>query len=427
MVALTHDVATTPELRSLASASHSLALPEHIGTRANTSPFATVIVPTRNEAGNVPLLLQRLYPVLDRWPAEIIFVDDSDDDTPNIIRHESRASPLPVRLIHRNREEASGGLGGAVVAGMRAARGTWVVIMDGDLQHPPEVIPDLLREGIRSSRNMVIANRYCEGGSAGSFSFLRLCMSKGSTLAAKTFFPRRMRNVDDPMTGFFLVRRDALNIDDLHPNGFKILVEIVARTPNLRVGSVPFVFGERHAGTSKASLREGLRFLELLCTLRFGTSFTRFTSFSAVGISGLAVNTILLAFWTDMVGLYYMLSLVLAAQGSSIWNFLFSEHLVFRSIHRREGEVGRAAKFLIMNNIALLARGPIVFGLTSMLGVHYLVSNVLSMAVLLIVRYVLADSFIWKPRQAAKPLLPCLAPSDLSTVTGQPHHREASS
>ena len=308
---------------------------------------------------------------------------------------------------------------------MRAARGTWMVVMDGDLQHPPDVIPDMLAFAIADERDLIVANRYCEGGSAGTFSATRLLMSKSSTIAAKALFPSRLRDIDDPMTGFFLVRRDAIDLDTLRPNGFKILLEIVARTPQLRVGSVPFVFGERHAGESKASFREGMRFLNLLCTLRFGPGFTKFASFGAVGVSGLIVNTLLLAFWADIAGLYYMFGLLLATQGSSLWNFFLSEHVVFSSVHRREGEVGRLAMFLIMNNIALLARGPIVYVLTSIIGVNYLASNVASMVVLLILRFALADSFIWKPRPADSPLAPILAPVDYPAASGRMQDGEA--
>lgn len=403
------------------------ASPDHPDRHAVAPCFVSVIIPTRNEAGNIPFLLDKLRPVLARWPSEIIFVDDSEDDTPSVIRHERETYDLPVHLIHRPKGSRAGGLGGAVVEGMRAARGTWMIVMDGDLQHPPEIIPSLVEEGINGNRDLVVANRYCKGGDAHSFSVPRLLLSKGSTFAAKTFFPARLRDIDDPMTGFFAVRRGAVDLESFRPNGFKILLEIAARTPHLSVGSVPFHFGERHAGESKASLREGLRFISLLCTLRFGQGFTRFASFGVVGISGLVVNTVLLALWTDLVGLYYMFSLVLAAQGSSLWNFFFSEHVVFSAVHRREGEIGRAAMFLIMNNLALIARGPIVYCLTSIVGINYLVSNVLSMVALLLVRYAVADSFIWKPRQAKQPLVHGLAPSGLSIVTGHMHDGETSS
>lgn len=375
----------------------------------------TIVVPTRNESGNVAPLLARIDPVIGHLSAEVIFVDDSTDGTPDVITAEVPNHVLPVRLIHRQPEQRTGGLGGAVLEGMRAARGHWIVVMDGDLQHPPELLPTLFTKALDEHMDLVIASRYCDDGSASSFNAIRSFVSRGSTIAAKAMFPRRLHNVDDPMTGFFLIRRDAIDLDALQPNGFKILLEIVARTPRLRIGSVPFEFGERHSGESKASIREGFRFLSLLLSLRMGPWLTRFTHFGLVGVSGLVVNTLALAFFTETVGLFYMMSLLLATQASTLWNFGLSEYWVFKDMHRNGGQNGRAVKFFAMNNLALLGRGPIVFGLTSLIGMNYLLSNVISMAVLLVLRYILADSLIWKVNTSGSSAMP-LAPQQQEAV-----------
>jgi dolichol-phosphate mannosyltransferase len=392
---------------------------------APSNPWAdtmdlSIIIPTRNEAGNIAQLLRRLEPVVSKRAVEIIFVDDSTDDTPQTINDAAVTYLRPIRLIHRLPDQRVGGLGGAVLEGMRAARGHWLIVMDGDLQHPPELIPHLLQRALDRSSDLVVASRYCEDGSASSFSLTRSLLSKSSTWAAKAVFPGRLRRVDDPMSGFFLVRRGALDLNTLRPNGFKILLDIVARTPNLSISSVPFQFGERYAGESKASLKEGMRFLNLLLTLRFGPGFLRFSQFGLVGVSGLLVNTLLLAFWTETIGLYYMLSLVLATQGSSLWNFYLSELWVFRRTEHRGSQLSRGALFLAMNNLALLARGPLVFLLTSFLGMNYLLSNVTSMAVLLLIRYAVADSLIWKLR----PVDAVAAPAAIPVI---PQEHEAAS
>ncbi|MGB3307137.1 MAG: glycosyltransferase family 2 protein [Thermomicrobiales bacterium] len=372
---------------------------EHIKPR-HVSPVLSVIIPTRNEAGNIAQLLRRIEPVAaghpQLQPFEVIFVDDSTDDTPEVIQLSRDAYRWPIRLIHRPPERRVGGLGGAVLEGMRAAEGTWMVVMDGDLQHPPELIPDLLRQAEQGPCDLVVASRYCADGSASSFNRIRSFVSQGSTMAAKALFPIRLRHVNDPMSGFFLVRRGALDLETLRPNGFKILLEIVARTPGLRIGSVPFSFGERYAGRSKASLREGFRYLQLLGMLRLGPSVTRFGQFGLVGISGLVVNSLLLALFTETFGIYYLISLLLATQGSSLWNFYLSEYWVFRRSELTRSRLYRGAFFLLMNNVALLARAPIVYVLTSMLGVNYLISNVISMVVLLVLRFAIADSVIWR-------------------------------
>jgi dolichol-phosphate mannosyltransferase len=377
------------------------------------TPDLTVIIPTRNEAGNVEPLLERIGPVISNLSAEVIFVDDSTDDTPDVVLGARSGFSHAIRLIHREPEQRVGGLGGAVLEGMREAHGHWLIVMDGDLQHPPELFPKLFQKALDERLDLVLASRYCDGGKSESFSVTRSILSRGSTYAAKALFPKRLHHVDDPMTGFFLVRRSALNLDILHPNGFKILLEIVTRTPNLRVGSVPFEFGERHAGESKASLREGMRFLSLLLSLRLGSAVTRFGQFGLVGISGLLVNTVMMAFFTEALGIHYMASLVLATQGSTLWNFWWSEKWVFGKSTGAPGQLGRATTFLVMNNAALLIRGPMVFYMTSLFGINYLVSNVLSMAVLLVLRFALADSLIWRvgsaPAYGTEPPHPAVA------------------
>ena len=107
----------------------------------------TVVVPTRNEAGNVGPLVRRVGDAARPFVDEVIFVDDSDDQTPQVIERVAENSDFSVRLIHREGSERAGGLGSAVLTGMRAAKNDWVLVMDGDLQHPPELIPEMTRSG----------------------------------------------------------------------------------------------------------------------------------------------------------------------------------------------------------------------------------------------------------------------------------------
>lgn len=230
----------------------------------------TVVVPTRNEHDNIAVLVHRIVTGLPRG-GEIIFVDDSDDATPEQIRAVAPSAGLAgwaVRLAHRPPGERDGGLGGAVVAGMRASDRPWICVLDADLQHPPEVIGELLTTGRRGQADLVIASRRAAAGSAHGFGALRRAVSQSSTTVAKALFPHRLRAVTDPMSGFFLVRRRAINVEALRPLGFKILLELVVAVPGLRVAEVGFAFGTRHAGESKASWREGLAYLRHLAQLR---------------------------------------------------------------------------------------------------------------------------------------------------------------
>jgi len=128
----------------------------------------TVIVPTRNEAGNIQPLLERLKKSLAATPAEVLFVDDSTDVTDEVVRAVGRTSGLAVRLLHRSSEQRTGGLSGAVIAGFHEAHGTWAVVMDGDLQHPPELAPKLVAVGqSRGSISSLPAGRRNPGARTG--------------------------------------------------------------------------------------------------------------------------------------------------------------------------------------------------------------------------------------------------------------------
>ncbi len=267
--------------------------------------------------------------------------------------------------------------------------------MDADLQHPPEAIPTLLAKVRDENVDVGVASRYCESGEADGLNVVRSAISRGTTTAAKALFHRPLATVTDPMSGFFIVRRDALDIDGLHPRGFKILLEILVRHPSLSRAEVAYRFAERTAEESKASLREGFRYLSHLLELRFGEGTMRFARFASVGASGIIVNLLLLTMLTELVGLHYLISVALATQGSSLWNFGLTESWVFGGRSSRRTQRSRLLMFLGVNNTALLVRGPLIFVLTSVLAIHYAVSTLLSLLILSVVRYVVSDSWIW--------------------------------
>ncbi|MBX6342296.1 MAG: GtrA family protein, partial [Thermomicrobiaceae bacterium] len=197
------------------------------------------------------------------------------------------------------------------------------------------------------------------------------------------------------LSGFFLLRRAAIDLDRLHPQGFKILLEILVRHPGLRVAEVGYGFGIRAAGTSKASLREAARYLSLLVSLRFGEDALRFARFAAVGASGLVVNTLALALIVRHLGVHYLLGVVLATQVSTLWLFGLTEVWVYADRGRGRQRFGRMLAYFAMNNAALSLRGPAVYALTSLAGLYYLVSNVVSLVALTVLRFAIADSWIW--------------------------------
>lgn len=229
----------------------------------------TVIVPTRNERDNIAELIRRIASLEDDRITTVIVVDDSDDDTPQIVERVASSSSLNVVLDHRPPDEQTGGLGGAVVRGLRAVNTPWACVMDADLQHPPELIPQMLAKATEVGAGLVVGTRYSNNGSASNFNGWRLGISRVFTAMASLLFPRRVGRISDPMSGFFVIRPDRLELSRLRPDGYKILMEILVRHPAIgTVAEVGFEFGERFAGESKASMREGMRFLRQLVMSR---------------------------------------------------------------------------------------------------------------------------------------------------------------
>src|SRR5512143_1718758 len=332
-----------------------------------TSYEITLVIPTRNEAGNIEPLLMRIHQALKGVPTEVVFVDDSTDETPEVIGKLQSWFPLHISLIHRPKEQRKNGLGGAVVEGFKSARATWVCVMDADLQHPPEMIPRLLRQAQKTGADVVMGSRLAPGGDASSLGFKRMLISQVFALTTRITFPQRLRTVTDPLTGFFLTRRAALKAEELKPDGFKILLEILVSHPHLKVSEVPIQFGYRNAGESKASVSETIKFFRGLFRLRLAgqQSFLRFLF---VGLSGLVVNSAALAAFTELGGSHYVISAAIATQVSTLWNFGLTEWWVFGKREAGRSFVQRLVSFLVMNNLMLLLRGPLITGMVGGLG-----------------------------------------------------------
>ena len=370
---------------------------------ANQNDLAvSVVVPTRNEAGNVRPLLTAIRNAFYGRSIEVVFVDDSTDETPKAVLAAAEEFPFQhVTLIHRAPEERAGGLGTAVVLGLRSARAEYACVMDGDLQHPADVVPQLLKAAIEKQADLVVATRRNENSRVTGLSTARNMISKGLDLIARVMFPKQLRGVSDPLTGFFLVKVKALNLDALRPNGFKILMEILVRNPDLKKAEVPFHFGERLSGESKASASEAWKYLNLLWTMRFGsTAIMRFVEFAVIGFSGIFVNSLALYLATDKLHIFLYYSVALATVVSTVWNFSLTEALVYRKQKRAAGVAGRFGMFFVMNSIALALRTPMIYLMTTLMGVHYVISNLVSLVVLTVLRFLLADNLIWGQKKS---------------------------
>jgi dolichol-phosphate mannosyltransferase len=228
----------------------------------NSQPekFALVI-PTLNEAGNIPTLFQRVQAALApvNIDYELIVVDDnSQDGTAAVVREHSALDPR-IRLLVRKGER---GLAGAVIHGWKHTDANWLGVIDADLQHPPEILPELLTS-IRHGNDIAIASRYVTKNSVTNWNKMRQLISRCGTLATVPLQRPGLR-IKDPLAGFFVVRRECIEGIDLQPQGFKILLEILVRGRIRKAQEIPFQFSQRHAGASKADVKVALQYLSLL-------------------------------------------------------------------------------------------------------------------------------------------------------------------
>jgi dolichol-phosphate mannosyltransferase len=354
----------------------------------------SVIVPTFNEGPNVAELVRRTTDAMAGHVVEVIFVDDSTDDTPDVIRAVAANATIPVRLIHR--DDPVGGLGGAVVEGIKAAASDRCVVMDGDLQHPPEVIADLLARAERGDVDVVVASRYIAGGTSdGLANAVRTAVSRASTLLTKAMFPKKLHNCSDPMTGFFLVDRRALEVETLQPRGFKILLEILARK-QMRIAEVPFSFAARFAGESKASFSQGMRFLLQLTMLRFG----RMSAFALVGGLGALANLAIM--WAlQMAGVQYIIAAVIASVVTIVANFLALEYLVFADMRAESGLMRhRFVKSFTFNGVEAIVRIPVIWVLVSQAHIQSVLAAALTLIAAFVVRFVFHALVVYAPKKS---------------------------
>jgi len=311
---------------------------EPCAPEASAGPLLSVIVPTFNEALNIAELVGRLTRLLDARFGEryeIIVVDDnSPDRTWELAQSLETASPQ-LRVMRR---ESESGLATAVIRGWQAARGELLCVMDADLQHPPEIVIELYELMVRGA-DLAVASRHVEGGGVSDWSIPRRIVSRTAQLIGLLVLPGTVGRISDPLSGYFMIRRSAIEGVELNPLGYKILIEVLARGRFHWIGEVPYVFNERAHGGSKATAAVYAAYLRHLVRLRFASlPVNRFMRFAAVGLSGVAVDMSLLYILSDPSTLGWGLtrSKLIAAETAIVNNFLWNDLWTFRDLSARQ-------------------------------------------------------------------------------------------
>jgi dolichol-phosphate mannosyltransferase len=236
-------------------------------------PKLAIVIPTLCEAENIGGLLNRVRSALDpsSIPYEILVVDDdSSDGTADVVSSIASQDPR-VRLLVRKGQR---GLSGAILHGWQHTDAAILGVMDADLQHPPELLPKMI-SAMERGRDLTIGSRYTPGGELGSWNPVRKLLSTAAVWATWPLQQKRLR-AKDPMSGFFMVRRHCLEQIPFQKSGFKLLLEILVRARIGSVEEIPFVFGCRYRGASKANFRVAYDYALLLARLyRSRFSFRR--------------------------------------------------------------------------------------------------------------------------------------------------------
>jgi dolichol-phosphate mannosyltransferase len=353
----------------------------------------SLVIPTYNEKENLTPLIERIGKALDGRAYEIILVDDNSKDGTIDIANEL-ATRYPLKLFVRREEK---GLATAVIHGIKQSSGNIIGVMDADLQHPPKVLPALLK-AVEDGADMVFASRYIEGGGCPNWDLARRIVSKVALKIAHLLLPSS-RRVKDPMSGFFMFRPENVAVERLKPIGYKIALEILMVGSFKNVVEVPFVFEERSAGQSKLRPRQQIDYLKHIFSLMARTGeLAMFIKFIAVGISGVLVNLGVYWLLTRFGGLenYDYWAVVIGIEVSIITNFILNDTFTFATRRTGKSFPGRLLKF----NLICVAGAGIQWGLfmlfTRVFGVYDVLSNFIGIVVAFLWNYFINRNWTWK-------------------------------
>ncbi len=352
---------------------------------ADNSLLLSLILPTYQEKDNIEKIIIILANLLDDVIAgkyELIVVDDNSPDRTWEVASKMTEEYPQLQVMRRIEEK---GLSTAVIRGWQAARGEFLGVIDADLQHPPETVLKLLAEMGRGA-DLAVASRHVLGGGVSDWSLSRRFLSRGAQMLGLIILPGAIGRLSDPMSGYFMVRRDAIINVPLSPIGYKILIEVVARGKIRWIAEVGYVFQERKSGASKVTKKQYIEYIQHLLRLRFSLwPVARFIRFGLVGFSGVFVDMAILYLLRDIFSLGLTRSLIISAEAAIINNFFWNDLWTFRDISQQQKGTGQRLKRLLKFNLICLAGVVIKVFLANILfnflGFNEYLSNLIAIAV----------------------------------------------
>lgn len=350
----------------------------------------TVIIPTYNESLNIPEIVRRIR-AHTKDGTQILIVDDSPNE-------DTREAALDNQCLINWLPGVKRGLSRAVIDGIKIAQENLnsdaVIIMDADLQHPPEAIP-LITEALKDN-DFVIASRYIKNGGIEDWGLKRRLISKVANYLAA---PLSLFKVKDAMSGFAGFRLKGLpKLSTLKPQGYKIVLELLARGNRESVKEVPYTFGVRGKGESKLNRGHFTAYLRQLKSLYLHKF--RGIKFTAIGASGILVNLTALYLLTELAGLPYLGAAfgagIISITNNYTWNYLwtFNDMTVNKVIRNRY--ISGWFQYLSMAGVTTLCQIGLLTLLTEIAGLWYMASAFIGTLIVFIVNYFVASRFIWR-------------------------------
>jgi dolichol-phosphate mannosyltransferase len=367
-----------------------------IPSQANGLPQLSVVVPTFNERDNVTTLYKRLEAALGATPWEVVFVDDnSPDGTWEVVRALAQRD-CRVRCIRRVGRR---GLSGACIEGILASSAPYAAVIDADLQHDETQLPKMLALLQGGQADLVIGSRYIAGGSADSFNKKRAGASALATEVAKRVLGVK---VADPMSGFFMIRRDRFEqlAPQLSTQGFKILLDIIATAGGeLRTVEVPYTFGSRLHGESKLDSMVALDFLGLvLAKLTHDVISLRFILFGMVGATGLVVHLTTLFIALEFFNWPFAEAQALGAFVAMTSNFILNNFLTYRDQRLKGFAILRGLiLFYLVCSVGLFANVGVAFSVYDQEPIWWL-AGAAGALMGVVWNYAMSGLFVWRRR-----------------------------
>ena len=366
------------------------------GTQAVVTPEVSVVVPTFNERDNVTALFRKLEAALAGLAWEVIYVDDnSPDGTWDVVRALAREDSR-VRCIRRIGRR---GLSGACIEGILASSAPCAAVIDADLQHDETQLPKMLALLQGGEADLVVGSRYIEGGSADSFDKQRAGFSMLATSVAKKLL---RVEIADPMSGFFMIRRDRFEqlAPQLSTQGFKILLDIVATARgSLRIKEIPYSFGSRLHGESKLDSMVALDFLGLVLAKLTGDVVSlRFLLFAMVGSLGLLVHLVALFVALEVFNVPFPEAQACGALIAMTSNFLLNNFLTYRDQRLKGlGILRGLLLFYLVCGVGLIANVGVAFSVYDQEPIWWL-AGAAGALMGVVWNYAMSGLFVWRKR-----------------------------